>query len=115
MEDSKRGRKGAAVLVTAAVELCEYEGKNCCYILRCSDGTLYTGWTNRIDKRLKTHQMGKGGKYTRARLPVKLVYYEIFPTKEEAMSREYAIKHMSRKEKEALLKEADSLVCVKNE
>ena len=46
---------------------------NSCYILRCADGTLYTGWTNDLERRLKTHNAGKGGKYTRARLPVELV------------------------------------------
>ena len=49
---------------------------NYAYILECGDGTLYTGWTNDLEKRLKTHNEGKGGKYTRSRLPVKLVYFE---------------------------------------
>lgn len=76
---------------------------NYTYILKCSDGTLYTGWTNDIDKRLKDHNEGRGAKYTRARTPVVLVYYETFSTKEEAMKREYAIKHMTRKQKEKLI------------
>jgi putative endonuclease len=75
---------------------------NYTYILRCKDGTYYTGWTNDIDKRLKTHNEGKGAKYTRARLPVSLAYYEAFETKEEAMRREWEIKHLTRKEKEKL-------------
>lgn len=74
-------------------------------MLRCGDNSLYTGWTNDLDKRIKAHQSGKGGKYTRSRLPVALVYYEAFPTKEEAMSREYAIKHMTRRQKESLIAE----------
>lgn len=78
---------------------------NYTYILKCSDGTLYTGWTNDIEKRIKDHNDGKGAKYTRARLPVTLAYYETFHSKEEAMKREYAIKHMTRKEKEKLVKE----------
>lgn len=78
---------------------------NYCYMLRCCDGSLYTGWTNNLEKRLKTHQSGKGGKYTRARLPVELAYYESFETKEEAMSREYAIKHMTKLQKERLIDE----------
>ena len=72
---------------------------NVCYILRCADGTLYTGWTNDLERRLKTHNAGKGGKYTRARLPVELVYYEQYPTKAEAMRREWRIKRMPRAEK----------------
>ena len=61
---------------------------NYTYILSCADGTLYTGWTNDLDRRLAVHNAGKGGKYTRARLPVTLVYHEEFETKEQAMSRE---------------------------
>ena len=79
---------------------------NYTYILRCSDGTLYTGWTNDLDKRLASHNEGKGGKYTRTRRPVELVYHEIFETKQEAMSREWHIKHMSREEKEKLIASA---------
>ena len=62
------------------------------------------GWTNDLDKRLKVHNQGKGAKYTKPRRPVVLSYYEAFETKQEAMSREYAIKHMSRAEKEHLIK-----------
>lgn len=76
---------------------------NYTYILECSDGTLYTGWTTDIDKRLLRHNSGQGAKYTRARLPVKLLYYEVFPTKKQAMSREYDIKKMSRAEKLTLI------------
>ena len=72
---------------------------NYTYILRCADGTLYTGWTNDLEKRLAAHNAGKGGKYTRARCPVTLAYYEAFSTKEEAMRREAAIKKLSRSEK----------------
>lgn len=76
------------------------------YILKCSDGTYYTGWTNDLDKRLKAHNGGKSGaKYTRNRRPVTLVYYEEFQEKQEAMKREYAIKQLTRKEKENLIKE----------
>lgn len=72
---------------------------NYVYILRCNDNSLYTGWTNNLEKRLKTHLAGKGAKYTKARLPVELVYYEEFEDKIEAMKREYEIKQLSRKEK----------------
>ncbi|MDE7011340.1 MAG: GIY-YIG nuclease family protein, partial [Oscillospiraceae bacterium] len=63
---------------------------NYTYILRCGDGSLYTGWTNDLDRRLAVHSAGRGGRYTRARLPVELVYWESFETKGEAMSRERA-------------------------
>lgn len=73
------------------------------YIVKCSDNTLYTGWTNNLEKRIKTHNAGKGTKYTKSRLPVTLVYYETFQTKEEAMRREWEIKHLTRREKLQLL------------
>lgn len=79
------------------------EKQNVTYMLRCSDGTLYTGWTNNIEKRLKAHNAGKGGKYTRVRTPVELVYWEAHGTKQEAMSREVQIKQLTRKEKERLI------------
>jgi len=83
---------------------------NYTYILRCNDGNLYTGWTNNLEKRLKAHNEGKGAKYTKGRGPVELVYIEEFDTKEEAMKREYAIKHMTRQEKERLLGTGDSAI-----
>ncbi|WP_042683182.1 GIY-YIG nuclease family protein [Anaerosalibacter massiliensis] len=69
------------------------------YILKCSDDTLYTGWTNNLNKRVETHSKGKGAKYTRARLPIKLVYYEEYTDKISAQKREYEIKQLTRKEK----------------
>ena len=75
------------------------------YILRCADGTLYTGWTNDLDKRLRDHADGKGGKYTRSRLPVTLVYAEAYESRREAMSREWHIKRMTRREKLALIEQ----------
>ena len=73
---------------------------NYAYMVRCADGTLYTGWTNCLEKRLKAHNEGKdGARYTRSKRPVTLVYCEGFATREEAMSREYAIKQLSRAEK----------------
>ena len=68
-------------------------------MVQCSDDTLYTGWTNDLKKRLEKHNAGKGARYTRGRLPVKLVYYEVFATKSEAMKREAQIKKLSRKQK----------------
>lgn len=76
---------------------------NYTYILRCADGSLYTGWTNDLNRRLAAHNAGRGGKYTRSHRPVELVYYEMFDTKEEAMRREAAIKQLTRPEKLALL------------
>ena len=77
---------------------------NYAYMVRCADGSLYTGWTNCLKKRLKAHNEGKdGARYTRSKRPVVLVYCEGFATKEEAMSREYAIKQLARKDKLSLI------------
>ena len=73
------------------------------YILRCADGTFYTGWTTDLTARVATHNAGKGAKYTRSRLPVKMVYKEEYDTKEEAMSREWHLKQLTRAQKEALI------------
>ena len=75
---------------------------NYTYILRCSDGTYYTGWTNDLEKRIQNHNEGKGAKYTKARRPVTLVYYEKFEQKEAAMRREWEIKQLTRQEKEQM-------------
>lgn len=76
---------------------------NYTYMVRCKDGSLYTGWTTDVEKRVKCHNAGKGAKYTKPRLPVELVYFESFETKEEAMRREVAIKKLSKKRKELLV------------
>ncbi|MGN9059390.1 GIY-YIG nuclease family protein [Mediterraneibacter faecis] len=86
---------------------------NYTYMLKCSDGTLYTGWTNDLEKRVEAHNSGKGAKYTKARRPVELAYYEEFETKEQAMKREYAIKQLGRKEKQKLI--ADKKVKLSDE
>jgi len=75
-----------------------------CYLVECVDKTLYCGYTNNIDKRVKTHNLGRGAKYTQKRLPVTLVYFEQFDDKRKAMRREYAIKQLSRDEKLNLIK-----------
>ena len=80
-------------------------GKNYTYIVRCRDGSLYTGWTTDLERRLCAHNEGTGAKYTRSRRPVELVYAESFDTKEEAMRREYAIKQMTHEEKLKLLQQ----------
>lgn len=84
-----------------------YMDENYTYIVRCADGTLYTGWTNDLKKRIKAHNAGKGAKYTKIRRPVELVFFERFATKEEAMSREYHIKRLKRSQKQALIDEMD--------
>lgn len=73
------------------------------YMVRCSDGTLYTGWTNDLEKRIETHNSGRGAKYTKSRRPVTLVYFEEFSTKTEAMSREVHLKQLTRTEKLRLI------------
>ncbi len=73
------------------------------YLLECADGTLYCGYTDDLEKRLKAHNAGKGAKYTRSRLPVKIAYYETFTEKKQAQSREWHIKHLTREQKKHLI------------
>ena len=73
------------------------------YILKCADGTYYTGYTTDPERRTQVHNSGKGAKYTRARRPVKLIYTEEYDDKTEAQRREYAIKQLTRAEKEKLI------------
>jgi len=75
-----------------------------CYIVECSDGTFYTGWTTDPERRVKTHNAGRGGKYTRTRRPVHLVYVEEQPDRTTAMKRERAIKALSSEKKMKLAK-----------
>ena len=75
---------------------------NYTYVLRCADGSFYTGWTTCLERRVAAHNAGTGAKYTRSRRPVALYYYEAFPTKEEAMRREWEIKQLRHGEKAAL-------------
>lgn len=77
---------------------------NYVYIIKCKDNSLYTGWTNNLERRFKAHTEGKGAKYTRGRGPLELVYFEEFEDKIEAMKREYEIKKMSRKNKLEMIK-----------
>lgn len=76
---------------------------NYTYIVECSDGSLYTGYTNDLEKRIKVHNSGKGAKYTRSRLPVKLVYFEEFEEKQDAQRREWQIKRLTRSQKLELI------------
>ena len=75
------------------------------YMLRCGDGSLYTGYTDNVERRLAVHQSGRGGKYTRSHLPVELAYQEELPDKSAALRREAAIKRLSRQEKLALVQD----------
>ena len=75
------------------------------YVVECCDGTYYTGYTTDVKKRIAVHNSGKGAKYTRARLPVKLIYAQGFASKEEAMSAEALLKRKKRAQKESYLKE----------
>lgn len=77
----------------------EKNPEHCMYVLQCIDGTYYTGYTNCLEQRVKTHNAGKGAKYTRCRLPVTCIYYETFETKSAAMSAEYYFKKKKRREK----------------
>ena len=81
---------------------------NYVYMLRCRDGSLYTGWTNDLEKRLKAHNSGSASKYTRTRLPAELVYFEKWENKEAAMSREWHIKRLSIEEKLKLIENRSS-------
>jgi len=74
------------------------------YILRCADDTLYTGWTNNLEKRLAAHSAGRGGRYTRMRRPVELVYWEPVSGRVEALKRELQIKRLPRAKKEILVR-----------
>jgi len=73
------------------------------YVLECADGSLYTGYTTDLERRVAEHDAGDGAKYTRSRTPVELRYHERFDSKSAAMSREYEIKQLSRAEKEQLV------------
>ncbi len=78
------------------------------YIVRCADGSLYTGWTTDLQQRLAMHNSGKGARYTRSRLPVELVWSEEQPSQETARSREARIKQLTRKEKLQLIEQVNS-------
>ena len=101
MSDTEKTEKGKNILPVGF-----RQGVCCTYLLRCADGSLYCGWTNDLKHRLQSHNAGTGGKYTRSRRPVRLVYAERFGTKEEAMRREWEIKRLTRKAKIGLIQHA---------
>ena len=78
-------------------------GSHFVYIVRCSDNSLYTGYTNNIEARINKHNAGKGAKYTKIRRPVVLVYQEMYESKSEALRREYEIKTFTRQRKLKLI------------
>lgn len=78
------------------------------YIVECADGTLYTGYTTDVERRVAEHNAGTGAKYTRGRGPVEVVYTETYDTKSDAMAREYEIKQYRRAKKERLIAEGAS-------
>lgn len=79
--------------------------KHFIYIVKCKDGSLYTGYAKDITKRIAKHNSGQGAKYTKIRRPVELVYQEVYDTKSEALKREHEIKTFSRQEKLQLISE----------
>ena len=94
-----------AVMVRKEKKISKHQRKRVwsVYILRCSDGTLYTGVTNNMKRRLHAHNSGQGARYTRPRRPVKMVYQKNSMTRAQALTREYAIKSLSKKSKEKLV------------
>ena len=83
---------------------------NYTYIVECADGTLYTGWTNDLEKRLAAHNSGKGAKYTSPRRPVRMVYAEVHEDKRDAQRREYQIKQLPRAKKLLLLTSEENIL-----
>jgi putative endonuclease len=84
--------------------MCEFQAV--VYMVRCADGTLYTGWTNDLEKRIAAHNAGRGGRYTRIRRPVELVYWEGVSGRAEALKRELQIKQLSRAKKDELVRQS---------
>jgi len=76
---------------------------HCVYVLRCGDGTFYTGYTTDVERRVREHAAGEGAKYTRGRTPLELVHVEGFSSRSAAMSREYELKQLSRPDKERVV------------
>lgn len=78
------------------------------YILRCADGTLYTGWTTNLERRLRAHEAGKASRYTRSRLPVTLVHHQEHSTPRDARRQEAAIRRLAREKKLELIEDRPS-------
>lgn len=82
------------------------------YVLECSDASYYAGYTNDLERRVAVHNEGKGAKYTRAKLPVRCIYFETYETKREAMQAEYYFKQLNRKKKEAHISKGSEFVAI---
>jgi len=80
---------------------------HCVYVLRCGDGTFYTGYTTDVERRVREHAAGEGAKYTRGRTPVEVVHVEGYTSRSAAMSREYEFKQLSRSEKEEVVTDGE--------
>jgi putative endonuclease len=105
----KSATRAPAPRASARTRVQNQEPQDCyCYIVECSDGTFYTGWTTNLENRVATHNAGRGSRYTRLRRPVRLVYFEHLPNRSEAMRRETQIKRMSRPAK---LKKISNFKC----
>ena len=91
----------------------EGNDKHYAYMLRCADNSFYIGYTNNLENRIKMHSSGRGAKYTRARLPIELIYYEEYDSKTEAMSREASLKSLNRRQKINLLDDKKNALLAK--
>ena len=99
MEKADKNKKAAARAASSSGS----SGRPCIYILQCGDGTLYTGWTNDFEKRLRAHRSGRGAKYTKGRGPLTPVYLEYLPDRSSAARREAAVKKLTREKKLELI------------
>jgi putative endonuclease len=100
--------EAARVVLESLIKATHSEDKkHYVYILRCADGTFYTGYTTDPERRTRVHNSGKGAKYTKTRTPIKIVYSEAYADKETAMSREWHIKRLTRAEKLMLIENAN--------
>ena len=99
MEKADKKKKAAARAASSSGS----SGRHCIYILQCGDGTLYTGWTNDFEKRLRAHRSGRGAKYTKGRGPLTPVYLEYLPDRSSAARREAAVKKLTREKKLELI------------
>lgn len=87
----------------------ETKAEHLFYVLQCNDGSYYAGYTNDLERRVRVHNEGKGAKYTRAKLPVECIYYEVFEGKRAAMQAEYRFKQLTRSQKEHHIKEGQRI------
>ncbi|PGZ94439.1 hypothetical protein COE51_22410 [Bacillus pseudomycoides] len=89
------------------------QNKHYFYVVECADGSYYAGYTNHLEKRIEAHNSGKGARYTRARRPVRLKYFETYEEKRPAMQAEYRFKQLKRKQKDEYIQKGDCYVAAK--